>query len=127
MRSVTGLLGRRSRDKVRFGTATATIGIRGTHFGMLLCQNDCAGIASAAPLANGLHVDVLDGSITLSNKAGQQVLLAGQFGYVRDINTIPTIVPPARGIQVTMPLSISRNAASGKSIGKSSDLECPVK
>lgn len=128
MRSVTGLLGRRSRDKVRFGTATATIGIRGTHFGMLLCQNDCAAIASATgPLENGLHVDVLDGAITLTNRAGQQVLLAGQFGYVRDINTIPSIVLPGRGIQVTMPLSISRNAASGKSIGKSADLECPVK
>jgi hypothetical protein len=128
MRSVTGLLGRRSRDKVKFGTATATIGIRGTHFGMLLCQNDCTAIASVTgPLENGLHVDVLDGAITLTNQAGQQVLLAGQYGYVRDLNTIPAIVPPGRGIQVTMPLSISRNAGSGKSIGKSADLECPVK
>lgn len=128
MRSVTGLLGRRSRDKVKFGTATATIGIRGTHFGALLCQNDCAGIASASgPLANGLHIDVLDGAITVTNPAGVQVLLAGQYGYVRDLNTIPSIVPPARGIQVTMPLSISRNAGSGRSIGKSADLECPVK
>ena len=127
MRSVTGLIGQRSRDKVRFGTGTATIGIRGTHFGMLLCQNDCAGIASAASLANGLHVDVIDGAITLSNRAGQQVLLAGQFGYVRDLNTRPAIVPPGQGIRVTMPLSISRNAGSGRSIGNSSDLECPVK
>jgi len=128
MRSVTGLIGRRSRDKVRFETATATIGIRGTHFGMLLCQNDCAEIASVSgPPANGLHVDVLDGVITLSNLAGQQVLQAGQFGYVRDLNTLPSIVPPGRGIQVTMPLSISRNAGSGKTIGNSSDLECPVK
>jgi hypothetical protein len=128
MRSVTGLLGRRSRDKVKFGTATATIGIRGTHFGALLCQNDCAAIASASgPLANGLHVDVLDGAITITNKAGLQVLQAGQYGYVRDLNTIPSIVPPGRGIQVTMPLSISRNAAGGRSIGKSADLECPVK
>ena len=128
MRSVTGLLGRRSRDKVKFSTATATIGIRGTHFGMLLCQNDCAAIASATgPLANGLHVDVLDGSITLSNQAGLQLLQAGQFGYVSGPNALPTIVPPARGIQVTMPLSISRNAGSGKTIGSSADLECPVK
>ena len=127
MRSVTGLLGRRSRDKVRFSTATATIGIRGTHFGMLLCQSDCAGIPSASgPPANGLHVDVVDGSITLTNQAGQQVLVAGQFGYVRDFNTAPTIVPPGSGIQVTMPPSISRNAGTGKTLGASSGLECPI-
>lgn len=127
LRSVTGLLGRRSRDKVRFSTATATIGIRGTHFGMLLCQGDCASIPTVSgPPADGLHVDVVDGAITLTNNAGQQVLAAGQFGYVRDLNTAPIIVPPARGIQVTMPPSISRNAGSGKALGKSSDLECPV-
>ena len=127
LRSVTGLLGRRSRDKVKFSTATATIGIRGTHFGMLLCQGDCASIpTSSGPPADGLHVDVVDGAITLTNKAGQQILAAGQFGYVRDLNTAPIVVPPGQGIQVTMPPSISRNAGSGKTIGKSSDLECPV-
>jgi hypothetical protein len=127
LRTVTGLLGRRSRDKVRFTTATATIGIRGTHFGMLLCQGDCASIpTSSGPPADGLHVDVVDGTITLTNQAGQQILAAGQFGYVRDLNTAPIIVPPARGIQVTMPPSISRNAGSGKALGRSSDLECPV-
>lgn len=127
LRSVTGLIGKRSRDNVKFTTATATIGIRGTHFGMLFCQNDCAGIPSAggAP-PNGLHVDVVDGSITLTNQAGQQVLIAGQFGYVQNANTAPMVVPPSRGIQVTMPLSISRNAGGGRSIGQSSGLECPV-
>jgi hypothetical protein len=127
LRSVTGLLGRRSRDRVKFSTATATIGIRGTHFGMLLCQGDCASIRTpSGPPADGLHVDVVDGAITLTNGAGQQILAAGQFGYVRDLNTAPIIVPPGRGIQVTMPPSISRNAGSGKALGRSSDLECPV-
>jgi len=127
LRSVTGLIGKRSRDNVRFSTSTSTIGIRGTHFGMLLCQNDCASIptSSGAP-ENGLHVDVVDGAITITNKAGQQVLTAGQFGYVRDATTAPVIVPPGRGIQVTMPPSISRNAGSGKAIGSSSNFECPV-
>ena len=40
LRAVTGLLGKRSQDKVGFTTNTATIGIRGTHFGALLCQAD---------------------------------------------------------------------------------------
>jgi hypothetical protein len=127
LRSVTGLIGKRSRDNVKFSTSTSTIGIRGTHFGMLLCQNDCASIPTPSGTPeNGLHVDVVDGAITLTNKAGQQVLTAGQFGFVRDANTAPVIVPPGRGIQVTMPPSISRNAGSGKSLGSSSNFECPV-
>jgi hypothetical protein len=36
LRAVTGLIGKRSREKVSFATETATIGIRGTHFGALL-------------------------------------------------------------------------------------------
>jgi len=127
LRSVTGLIGKRSRDNVKFSTSTSTIGIRGTHFGMLLCQNDCASIPTPSGTPeNGLHVDVVDGAITLTNKAGQQVLTAGQFGFVRDANTAPVIVPPGRGIQVTMPPSISRNAGGGKTIGTSSNFECPV-
>jgi hypothetical protein len=127
LRSVTGLIGRRSRNNVKFSTSTSTIGIRGTHFGMLLCQSDCASIPTpSGPPENGLHVDVVDGSITLTNNAGQQVLIAGQFGFVRDANTAPVLVPPGRGIQVTMPPSISRNAGGGKAIGSSSNFECPV-
>jgi hypothetical protein len=129
MRSVTGLLGRRSRDKVNIAAPSATIGIRGTHFGMLFCQNDCGSITAAGgrPPPNGLHIDVTDGAVSISNAAGQQVLNAGQFGFVRDAATPPVAVPPQQGIQVTMPLSISRNAGSGATVGKErQDNECVV-
>ena len=129
MRSVTGILGRRSRDKVLVSAPSATIGIRGTHFGMLLCQNDCGSIPTprGGPPPNGLHVDVLDGAVTVRNNAGQQVLNAGQFGYVASATTAPVQVPPQQGIQVTMPVAISRNAGTGATIGKGKqDTECVV-
>lgn len=128
VRTVTGLIGRRNKEKVAFTAPNATIGIRGTHFGALLCQNDCARIPtpSGAPPPNGLHVDVLDGAVTVSNGAGQQVLNAGQFGFVRDASTPPVVVPPSQGIQVTMPLAISRNAGTGTAIGKHDQNECAV-
>lgn len=129
MRSVTGLLGRRSRDRVAFNTPSATIGIRGTHFGALLCQNDCASIPTprGGPPPNGLHLDVLDGSVAVRNSAGQQVLNAGQFGYVRDTSTPPAVVPTQQGILVTMPVAISRNAGSGATLGKGkADNECAI-
>lgn len=99
--------------------ATATIGIRGTHFGALFCQNDCGQIAVPAgrSLENGLHVDVADGAIALRNQGGVQVINAGQFGYVRDTITPPVIVPPSQGVQVTMPPSVARNTAAGRSVG----------
>jgi hypothetical protein len=128
LRAVTGLVGKRSRDKVSFGTPTATIGIRGTHFGVLSCKGDCGGIATVSGKApeDGLHVDVADGSIQVTNPAGIQVINAGEFGFVKSANTPPVLVPPSQGIRVTMPTSISQNKASGGGIGKVKDNECVV-
>ncbi len=128
LRAVTGLVGKRNHDAVKFNTATATIGIRGTHFGALICQNDCGGIptVSGKPPENGLHLDVADGAIVVKNAAGQQVISAGQFGFVQSANTLPIIVPPSQGIQVTMPTSISQNNSSGRGIGKANNNECTV-
>jgi hypothetical protein len=128
LRAVTGLIGKRNRDKVSFSTVTATIGIRGTHFGALLCQGDCANVPTVTgqPPANGLHLDVADGAITVSNPAGQQQINAGQFGYVASPQTPPQVVPPQQGIQVTMPPAISQNKGAGQGIGKSKDGECAL-
>jgi len=128
LRAVTGLIGKRSREKVKFATETATIGIRGTHFGALLCQNDCGGVPTTGgtPPPNGLHVDVTNGAITLSNPAGTVQVNAGQFGFVPNPNTPPAIVPPQQGIQVTMPSSIAQNKGSGKGIGKGGTEECKM-
>lgn len=128
LRAVTGLIGKRSREKVKFATETATIGIRGTHFGALLCQNDCGGVptTSGTPPPNGLHVDVTNGAITLSNPAGTVQINAGQFGFVPNPDTPPAIVPPQQGIQVTMPSSIAQNKGSGKGIGKGGAEECKM-
>lgn len=129
LRSVTGLIGKRNRDAVKVTTVTATIGIRGTHFGALMCQNDCGGIPTVTgrPPENGLHLDVTDGAIVVKNQAGEQVINSGQFGFVRSINTPPVIVPPQQGVPVTMPSSIAQNSASGRGgIGKAKEGECAV-
>ena len=128
LRAVTGLIGKRSREKVKFATETAPIGIRGTHFGALLCQNDCGGVPTTGgtPPPNGLHVDVTNGAITMSNAAGTIQINAGQFGFAANANTPPVPVPPQQGIQVTMPSSIAQNKGSGKGIGKSGTEECKM-
>jgi hypothetical protein len=128
LRAVTGLVGQRSKDKVAYQTPTATIGIRGTHFGALFCQADCGGVQTpnGQPPANGLHLDVASGAISVSNAAGTFVFDAGQFGYVPNANSMPQLVPGERGIRVTMPGSVATNKGSGDGIGKGGASECGV-
>ena len=110
LRAVTGLLGKRSQDKVGFTTNTATIGIRGTHFGALLCQGDCTTVPTTGSVpADGLHVDVTSGAVVVTNAAGQVLVNAGQFGFVPNANSIPVVVPPSQGVPVTMPPNIAQN------------------
>ncbi|CAE6734252.1 hypothetical protein R69927_02277 [Paraburkholderia domus] len=128
LRSVTGLIGKRNHDAVSFETPTGAIGVRGTNFGALFCQNDCGSVPtpSGNTPQNGLYVDVSQGAVVLSNPAGQQVYQTGQFGYVANLNTPPMVIPPAQGVPVTMPLSISRNAPATNAGGKGSDVDCVV-
>jgi len=129
LRAVTGLIGKRNREKVSFQTETATIGIRGTHFGALFCNSDCGGIptVSGQVPANGLHVDVASGAVVVTNGAGQVVLNAGQFGFVGAVNQPPQLVPPQQGVPVTMPNSIAQNRGEGRGVGNGNDAECAVR
>lgn len=135
-RAVTGLIGKRSRDNVAYRTPTATIGVRGTHFGVLLCtpdkedadRNDCAGIPTLTgqPPANGLHVDVASGIIVVSNQGGQTQVATGQFGFVASSVAAPVLVPAENGVPVTIPPSINSNNAGGRSIGGQGQTECAL-
>lgn len=130
LRSVTGLLGKRSPNAFQLKTETATIGIRGTHLGALLCNfdYDCANIptVSGKPPEIGLHTDTAQGTIIISNKAGSIESPAGTFSYTPGFNIAPRLVPPSQGIQVTMPPSISSNKASGKGMGSNDGNACKV-
>ena len=131
LRKVTGLIGRRNRDAVRVAAPNATIGIRGTHFGMLFCQSDCGAIRlpGGLPPQNGLHLDVAAGAITVTNPAGTQMVNTGQYAFAPPpgVSAPPMIVPPGQGIQVTMPPAIARNDTSGRTMGAArSDDGCAI-
>ena len=128
MRSVTGLLGKRSPDAFKVNTVTATIGIRGTHFGALLCNNDCANIPTVSGKApdNGLYTDTASGKTVISNAAGTVEVPAGSFSYTASPTTPPKLVPPSQGIQVTMPAAISNNKSNGHGVGGAGSNSCSV-
>ena len=121
LRSVSGLMSKRNRDKIQYTTATATVGIRGTHFGMLMCSADCANIPTVTGVmpADGLHLDVAAGQIVVTNPQGSQTINPGQFGYVPSATAAPAIVPAQSGVRVTMPAVIAAGNTGGRTIGNS--------
>lgn len=123
MRAITGAVGKRSADKHVTTTATATIGIRGTHYGLQQCSGDCQGLVNAGgnPLDDGLHIDVLTGVIVARNAGGEQEFKAGEFGYVRDAQTKPQVVPGEQGYLASVPPSMSAPTGEGNTIGRDSN------
>lgn len=101
LRAVSGNVGKRGdKDSYKMNTLSATIGIRGTHYGASHCTNDCG------KLPSGLYVDVADGSIVVSNQGGEKVFDAGQFGYVQDSAVPPVSLPKDPGIDFNPPPAI---------------------
>jgi len=115
LRIVTGLVGSRSRSKFSMGTATATIGIRGTTFS----AHDC--IASAcAGLKPAVYVGVSNGSIVAQNEFGQQQVAAGQF-LIIEKGQRPRLTDNP-GLAIAPPQAFLKPTAAG---GKAS--ECIVR
>src|SRR5205814_9020057 len=94
-RTVTGAIGRlHSRERYAVRTPTATIGIRGTHYTVVRCDNDCG--ADRGSIANGTHGGVTGGRIAVVNQTRAHELAANTFFYVASAGPAPQhlIAPP---------------------------------
>lgn len=117
LRAISGLVGKRGDpDSYRVKTQAATAGIRGTHFGLLFCRNDCGDIKTAEGKTpeNGLHTDVAEGEVIINNEAGSQLVKLGQFAYVRDDKVAPVQIPPAQATRVEPPARIVEGWAKSR-------------
>ena len=128
MRAVTGLLAKRNPRNFRVAAPNATIGIRGTQFGALFCNDDCGKLrdTSGGPPANGLHIDVSDGEILVTTQAGTVPFGIGQFGYVAAPTVLPVLVPPSSGTKFTPPAAVLNLSFQTGSVGRARDLECRI-
>lgn len=126
-RAITGLLGKRSRENYRMVTPSATIGIRGTHYGGLECRAECAGLEGAKrPATDGFYVDVVEGAVEVKNAGGSQVLGAGQAGVVQDAQTMLQLLPaPPAGVRFTPPPG-GQKAPESNGIGRQENADCIV-
>lgn len=145
LRSVTGLLGKRSKDKFELKTPAATIGIRGTTFiaqwvpapgsgvaGSMLDKAPTPMAPGGASLTPGLHLTVTDGMIVVSNPGGSQNFAVGQFGFVPNMTQPPVVVPNNPGLQFTPPpvFNSAPGGAGGPGAGdagKGNAVDCVVR
>ena len=124
LRAVTGIVGKRSKDKYELGTATATIGIRGTTFS----ADDCTGgqqNADCARLDAAVYIGVADGEVTVRNGQGELGLSAGQFGLISS-NQRPLFLSTDPGLQFTPPATFIQSVMAGSVINSGRSLECVI-
>jgi len=91
-----------------------------------LAQNTEGGTGGLNP---GLYVQVLDGTIHVTNGGGTQNFTAGQFGFTPGFQQPPVILPTNPGMQFTPPPSFSSTTGSqgGTGGGKPGDVNCQVR
>ena len=96
MRAITGLIGRHNRENYAVKAVTATIGIRGTHFVLAQCDNDCFN-RDGSKAENGLFGGVTDGRIAVTNQAGEKEFGKNEFFHVSSAAALPTplLAPPS--------------------------------
>jgi hypothetical protein len=123
LRTVTGIVGKRSKEKYQLGTATATIGIRGTTFSADDCVNNRE--ADCARLDPAVYVGVADGEIVVRNPQGELGLAAGQFGLIAP-NQRPLFLSTDPGLQFTPPATFIQAVMAGSVVNTGRSLECVI-
>lgn len=123
LRAVTGIVGKRSKDKYQLGTATATIGIRGT----TLSADDCVSnrVGDCQRLDSAVYVGVADGEVVVRNGQGELGLAAGQFGMI-SANQRPLFLSTDPGLQFTPPATFIQSVMAGSTVNTGKSLECIV-
>lgn len=94
-RTITGYIGRLNKQNYRVKTTVATIGIRGTHYGLMICADgSCDGESTA--LEDGIYGGVVDGSIVVENESGITTFNNDQYFYIASAAEAPVeqLVPP---------------------------------
>lgn len=122
LRSITGLLGQRNKEKFSLKTPGATIGIRGTTF--VAQWVDTAQPDAPAP---GLHVTVLDGTIVVTNGGGTLDVPAGQSGFAAGPGQAPVRAAPHPALQFVPPAGFGERGGGGRAEMGQGGVDCVVR
>lgn len=98
-RTITGVVGKKNKKNYKVNTPVATIGIRGTHYGLHYCGGDCGVDTGDGQYQNkkGLYGGVVDGAVVANNDSGEIRLGNDEYFHVASSSAEPQIllVPPA--------------------------------
>jgi hypothetical protein len=99
LRSLTGLIGHRDRSHYRLRTRTAYIGIRGTHYSVLMCEQNCTNEDGSLG-EDGLYGGVIEGRIAVGPYGGfalEREFGAGEYFRLENETSIPSplFTPPS--------------------------------
>lgn len=123
LRAVTGIVGKRSKEKYELETATATVGIRGTTLSADDCvrsrEDDCRRLEPA------VYIGVADGEVVVRNGQGELGLAAGQFGLIAP-NQRPLFLSTDPGLHFTPPATFIQSVMTGSVVNTGRNLECVV-
>lgn len=117
LRTITGVIGQRNRERVSYSTTTATIGIRGTDFVMRLCEDDCASEQRVAarqrlPDAAVARLGAVSGGVSALRPDGRwRALDAGDAIYADD-----AIVTGTTGVAIVFFVDDTRITLQPRSI-----------
>ena len=94
-RTITGYIGHLNKQNYRVKTAVATIGIRGTHYGLMICEAGSC-IDESPDLEDGVYGGVVDGSIVVENDSGISTFNNDQYFHIASLAARPVekLVPP---------------------------------
>jgi len=86
MRTVTGQIGRLAQDRKNYAvrTPTSTIGIRGTHYTVVHCNNDCGNAKTASALLASASTTASDAGPIAQAGGGESSVPNGTYGGVTD-------------------------------------------
>lgn len=99
-RTITGLIGKSNQKSYSVKTSAATIGIRGTHYAVRVCEDDCKN-PDGSNAKDGVYGSVLsasdkDSRVVISNNSGESEFGRDEHFYVKDEKSSPEmlLVPP---------------------------------
>ena len=110
-RTITGLIGHRNKQNYSVRTTVATIGIRGTHYGLMLCEAGSCANQGSDNLSDGLYGGVVDGSIITENESGISQFNNDQYFHIASAQTPPieVLLPPPVFNDTDQPQQLARD------------------
>jgi len=141
MRAITGLVGKRgNQDAYKNDVKVATMGIRGTRYGVRLCESEvvegqakssCDDIVQIGKAAttpkDGLFVEVTEGAVSVTNEGGEKIVSVGEYAYVPDRNTPAVLLPEDPGIGTSLPSDLAVRPGAGGLLGFGDTASCTLK